>query len=982
MIKKINNKGFSLIEAIVALGVFALLAATVSSTAGLGYLSEKQSGERIIAQNYSTEAIEAVKSIRERGWSELLIGNHGLDKTSGYWEFNGTEDIIGDYTRQISIASVYRDQDGIIVPEVDGNIDNHTKLITVTVSWALSPSTNNELIINTYLTNWESKDWSQTNWSGGDNQSEYLDETKFWEVSEGIDTETVGEVKLATVGAIPSPYALLMHMDGPRYIAADIIDNNSFSDYSGISPDIIWPNWTETGLGSETDSIPGQLGQAAEISFDWWLGLGGIEQTSIPVEGDTTYQIAFYLKGDISYFSFTIKDDENYYLKSDGDWSTWFSTNYVTASEDWTQFNTSFTTRSGVTSIDLSLSGLATSSDQWFAVDEISLSREVVYDDGPFGNHGYKLPDDNDGPNYETGNFADALGFDGAVGIDNGDAVIIPSVDSLNIVSAITLEAWIYPENIGNDDREIVNKWSWTSGDYRSYRLTVTGADKLEFALSSDGGTGNGHEYTVISGSKINVNEWQHVVGTYNGTEMKVYINSNEEGSTSYNGGIFNSGENSDVMIGSIDNNLNNNHRFEGIIDEVSIESIALSETEVFDHFTNSPLTPEAIITWTSPVPEGTFMVDKKVAGMHVIGDYLYLALLDKKRVEIFDLSTSATEPTSLGLIITTGKSEDVFTYGNYIYVMTDNASPGLEIYQYTSTPIDAVFVGDIDLGTAPSGLWIDGDIMYIALQDNEVEVYSLLADPLIPTSLGSFSTASNTTDITIYADYAYVSLDNDIQAMQVFDISLDPSNPSSTDIVGAIEAPIGITSREGYLFLVTGGASRKVLVYDIYEIPANPAAIGDLDIADNGWDMATRGSYLYIGLGGSSKGVQVFDMTFMLAGGAGQSNYEVYGSLESSAFDTTSASGFNFISWSEMLPSAEENVRVQIKTADTLLGLDSAIWSGASGNGTYYDDGIENIIPIISSHNGDRYIKYMVHLYGSGDDTPVMTDININYTP
>ena len=979
-----NNKqaGFSLIEAIVALGVFALLAATVSSTAGIGYLSEKQSGERIIAQAYITEGIEATKSIRNRGWSELIDGSHGLQSSKGYWEFNGTEDALDKYTRQIVISSVYRDENSNIVNIGEGNIDLHTKLVTVTVTWELSPGTDNELVVNNYLTNWQSLDWEQTNWANGDGQTNWSDDASYWIADESIDISTAGEIKLQTVGTLPSPYALLMHMDGPRYMDANNINNNSFEDYSGIDPDVNWSNWSEISFGSGADSVAGIEGQAAEISFDWWLGAGGVEQTSIPVEGDTDYQLSFYVKGDISYAYFIVQDDDNYYLKPDGSFTWWFTTNYVDISDEWSQANINFTTKSGASTIKLTIGGLAIDWGQSFAIDEVSLSREVVYDDGPYGNYGYKLPDDNDGPNYDNGNFSDALEFDGASSVASGDAVIITASDSLDISSAITLEAWIRPNDLDNDYKEIINKWFWSGGDYRSYRLTINPSDKLQFYISSDGRSGNGHEYVVTSTNKIEEKEWTHVVGVYDGSEMRIYINGQEKGSLNYDEGIFQSGDNADVMIGSVNGNLDGDYRFEGKIDEVSIESIALSDTEVYDHYINSPLTPESVILWVSPLPMGVFMADKKVAGMHIAGNYLYLALLDKKRVEVFDLSTNPENPDSLGLIITSNKSEDVSTYGNYIYVMTDAAEPGLEIFEYTSTPTDAQYVSGLNLGDTPSGLWIEGDVLYIAIADDEVEVYSLAVDPANPTSLGNFATTNHATDISIYGDYAYVSLDNTTEALQTFDVSLDPSNPNSTNVSAALEEPVGLTTREGYLFLITGGSSRKVLVYNIADNPSAPTALGDFDIADNGWDIETRGSYIYVGLGGSSKGVQVFDMTFMIAGGAGQSNYEVYGTLESSAFDTTSASGFNFISWSETLPSAEENIRVQIKTSPTFEGLESAAWFGASGSNTYFDSGTEVLIPASNSHNGDRYMKYFIHLYGSGDDTPILSNIKINYTP
>jgi len=614
------------------------------------------------------------------------------------------------------------------------------------------------------------------------------------------------------------------------------------------------------------------------------------------------------------------------------------------------------------------------------AIDNVVLSQEIVYDDSSYENHGLKKPDDDDGPEYEGGNFDQALDFDGAA--SNGDYVRVPASDSLNITGPITLEAWIYPDSLGNYTRSIITKWRWDGGDYRSYGLAVLPNDKLQFMISSDGEGGNGHEYTVDSGTKIEENEWQHVVGVYDNTEMRVYINGEPEGDMNYSNGIFDSGANADVLIGSINNNQNNDYRFNGRIDEVSIETIALSDTQVEDHYNNSPLTPEDVIVWYSPTPIGVFMADKKVAGMHTAGDYMYIALLDKKRVEVFDLSSDPEDPVSLGVFDTTNKSEDVFTYDNYIYVMTNVDSPGLEIYSYDSTPIDVTLESTLNLNDDPSGIWIDGDTMFISLEDNSVQVFDLSIDPENPSSLGDFSTTNTATDIAIYGDYAYVSLNDDIEAVETFDISIDPANPVSTNVASAIEEVVGVTIREDYLFLITSGTSRKVLVYNIGDEPSAPTPLGDLDIFDNGWDLAVRGSYIYVGLGGSTKGVQVFDMTFMLAGGSGDTNFEVYGTLESSAFDTGADSGYNFMSWTETLPAPEDDVKVQIKTAETEGGLVSAPWVGLSGIGTYYTVGNENIIYRTNNHNGDQWMKYLISLYGSGDTSPIVHDIKINYTP
>lgn len=977
-----NNSGFSLIEAVVALGIFSLLAASVAGMAGLTYLSERQGGERTVAQAYAVEGMEAVKAIRARGWSEIRIGQFGLSKGAGYWELSGSEDTFGKYTRQVLIEEANRDVSGEIV-EVGGSLDQHTKKVTVTIDWELSPGSNNQLQLTQYFTNWSSLDFEQTDWSGGDGQVVWSQSNMFWQASEGIDYSTAGEIKLNTAGTLPSPYVLLMHLDGARYNDIGVIDNNSFENFIGTYPNINWTDWDEIRWGTNMDSVQGNgEGLAAKVEFLWPLAIGSLYQGTIPIDGDTTYQLSFYVKGDISYFSFMLRDEDYYYLRSDGSFSWWINTVPVPISGDWSQFSIVFTARGNADYLYLTFDGWTFDGNQHYIVDDVTLSQEIVYDESSYNNNGYKKPDDNDGPDYVIGNFSQALDFDGVGGTSYGDYVLVPNSDSLDITGPITIEAWINPDSLGGGDYyPIVTKWRWSGGDYRSYRLTINPSKKLEFFISSDGQAGSGHTYSVASQNQLSIGEWQQVVGVYDGSEIRVYINGEFENSTSYDQGIFSSGSNADVLIGSIDKNLHDDYRFNGKIDEVSIEMVALGDTEVNEHFLNSPLDPESVIVWTAPVPVSIFMADKKVGGMHIKDNYLFLALLDKKRVEVFDLSTNPANPTSLGIFDTVQKSEDVFSYNNYIYVMTNVAAPGIEVYYYESNPVEASQVATMNLSNQPSGLWIEGTTLFISLTDNSVAVYDLLASPIAPALLGSFSTVQNTSDITIYDDYAYVTLDNTSQALQTFDISIDPANPSSTDIKTALEEPIGITTREGYLFMVTKGATRKVLVYNIGDTPSAPATLGDFDIADNGWDVATRGSYIYVGLGGSSKGVQVFDMTFMLAGGSGQTNYEVYGTLESSAIDSGGFSGYNFISWGETLPSAEENIMVQIKTADLQVNLESAVWAGPLGAGSFYDGGNETIIPAPTGHNGDQWFKYLIHLYGSGDDTPVLNGIKINYS-
>lgn len=972
---------FSMIEIVIALGIFSLFVTGIASSASLTYIAEKQGGENTIVQAYAQEGIEAVRSIGKRGWSELLIGTHGLTKSNNYWELSGANETIGDYQREIIISEVYRDVNNNIVTS-NGTLDQHTKKITVNIRWPVNGDLDHIFTLDTYLTNWSSRDWQQTDWSGGDGQASWSTVNRFMQKEEGVDISTVGEVKLNLAGANPSPYALLLHLDGPRYKDNGKILNSSFEQYSGTVPNINWNDWDEWNLGAQYINTTGQSGTtAAEVFFEW-PGMSNLGQVNIPVTPNSSYQFSFYVKGTVSLLYLSAWDQDSRYLQNNGSMNWGYNLISVPMSETWTQYSITITTSSASNYLTFYLSGVAVGLNKYYAVDNFALADEIVYDSSSYNNNGSRQPLGSI-PSYVSGKFSQAINFDGASGSTSGDYLKIPASDSLNIVGNITLEAWVYPTALGNSiDRPIITKWQWNDGNKRSYRLYINNSRKLVMAISKDGQGGNNHEYSVTSSDAISLSQWTHVIGSYNGTTLKVYINGEEKGSQGCDSAIYNSGNNVPVLIGSIDNNLRDNNRFKGMIDEVSIENIALGETEAYEHYTNSPLTPESVIVWVSPVPVGIFMTDKKVAGMQMYNNDLFVALLEKKNLETFNMNTDPANPTSYGTFSTTQHSEDVVVLNKYIYVITDIANNGVEIYQYTSNPSDAQYIGSLTLADTPRGAFIYNNYLYITLENHSVAVYNLSPNPNAPVYQGSFATIQEPNDIVIHNNYAYVALNNTDQAIQVFDIGANPVNPPQTSIIGAIEAPVGMTARDGYLLAVTGGAARKVLVFNIETDPAIPTALGDMDIIDNGRDIAMRGSYLYVGLGGSLKGIQVFDMTFMLAGGSGESNYQVYGTLESSAFDTGNAAGFNFISWTESLPSAEDDIKVQIKTASTFDGLSIAPWSGPYGPGSFFESGNEAIILPAVGYNGKRYVKYLIHLYGSGDTTPTLQDIKINYTP
>jgi len=98
-----------------------------------------------------------------------------------------------------------------------------------------------------------------------------------------------------------------------------------------------------------------------------------------------------------------------------------------------------------------------------------------------------------------------ALSFDGQT-----DYVNCGTGPSLDLREALTLEAWVRPTGSPPADALIIGK------HYESYALTMYGASGVWFYISSGGNNIK---------SLLELHAWNHVVGTFDGTTMTLYVN-------------------------------------------------------------------------------------------------------------------------------------------------------------------------------------------------------------------------------------------------------------------------------------------------------------------------------------------------------------------------------------------------------------------------------------------------------------------------
>lgn len=189
--------GQSMFEAIISLAIFGIAALTLVASAAGSSSGVFSASYEVEATALADEAMEALHNIRDGAWNEFQYSSSQIATSSGQWVLNGvvSPQTIGDFTRAISFEDICRDSSGAIAVCPAMYTDPHTKYATVAVSWSPRFGITRSITRSAYLTNWDSRDWIQTDWSGGAGQSVWSNAVRF-DSSSNIDFATAGSFLL------------------------------------------------------------------------------------------------------------------------------------------------------------------------------------------------------------------------------------------------------------------------------------------------------------------------------------------------------------------------------------------------------------------------------------------------------------------------------------------------------------------------------------------------------------------------------------------------------------------------------------------------------------------------------------------------------------------------------------------------------------------------------------------------------------------
>ena len=101
-----SEAGFSPIEVLLAATIFGMLVVSLVGVIVFGRASTASAGDRVRASQLAEEGLEAVRNIRDSGFTNIADGTYGLVQSGGVWTLSGSSDTTGIYTRQVTISTV------------------------------------------------------------------------------------------------------------------------------------------------------------------------------------------------------------------------------------------------------------------------------------------------------------------------------------------------------------------------------------------------------------------------------------------------------------------------------------------------------------------------------------------------------------------------------------------------------------------------------------------------------------------------------------------------------------------------------------------------------------------------------------------------------------------------------------------------------------------------------------------------------------
>jgi glucose/arabinose dehydrogenase/PKD repeat protein len=330
-------------------------------------------------------------------------------------------------------------------------------------------------------------------------------------------------------------------------------------------------------------------------------------------------------------------------------------------------------------------------------------SGTTATDVSPFKNNGTI-----NGPVSTTsGKFGRALSFDGT-----NDRVDVPDAASLDLTNGMTLEAWVKPT---------------TNSGWRTAILKERGTNDLVYALYGSNGAKpqveayTGTENSAAATSATPLGAWSHLAATYDGTNLRFYVNGALVTTKATSGSMPNTAN--PLRIGG---NAIWGEYFSGLIDEVRVYNRALSASEI-------DLDMKSAVVGSNPPPADTAppSAPGNLKAVGAIGKVSLSWEASKDNVgvtgyEVYRSTTSGFTPSAANRIATPSSNSytDNVAPGTYYYrVKATDAAPNLSNASNEAVGASLADAPPSATLTAPSGGTVSGTVVLKAAATDDVGV-------------------------------------------------------------------------------------------------------------------------------------------------------------------------------------------------------------------------------------------------------------------
>lgn len=942
-----SQNGQSLVEVVLVTFLFGVLGTGLLATLLSSSFVSSRGVEYSLGSGYIQEAIEAVRSIRNRDWSELTSGTHGLTTAAGYYDFAGTSDALdgGRFTRTITIEDAYRTGGLTGDLAVSGTLDAATKKVTVNVTWEVPAGLTKNIDAVFYVTNWDQESWVQTL------TSEF--ETGV-ENSSDIQTASNGEVVLRAHNSdweeIERLYNLNLSGGGDRFVtfadpdgdylvvlgADDGGDNLHVYDLSDVSentPSLI--DSTEIENANDIAVEEGYVFVAAHES-----GPGGeLVILSLP---SLTMVAIINLPGEEAANGVDVLNDTLVIVRQQDN-----------AEDEIIFYNVdnpaSPVLLGGADTDDYSLTDVAYTGSYAYAT-----SNDASHELTVFRQSDYSVIDTINLSGNSGAGAVDLFGSNVYVGLNNNTAgselFAINASDPTNLSITSTIEVGVSVERIQVD----------TNGQYAAAATRLDGKNFFVIDLSTftethsgdlDGGSQaesgslfGGHGYLGSTSSSEDVAVFRVSPGGWSDAEL----------------------------VSSAD--LSGNH------DESAIwisGNYAYQATE--NNGVNHDFFIYDISTPASPTYLGSIDTNSDVSDLVVSGNYVYLATKDNSREVIVIDTTTKTSPQIVGTYNAAGSRDGVSITlsGTTLYLgREDGSDPDFYVLSL-SNPAAPAFVGSTNYGGDLERMVVSSSYVYSATETDteELAVFDV-SNPALPSKVAGLNLSDDEDGQAIAVSGSLLAIgraDGGGAEVAIIDIS----TPSSPQLLGSIDNldEVNGVAFDGISFLhiagdTSGGQYER---WDITD-PALPTfdALFDLGGGNDGEGIFFNGVYVFIASEANNAELNI------IGPGSPPTGYAREGNFTSQAFDAGTNASWDSLEWTS---SGTGVITFRVRTADTQANLATARWVGPDGTSeSVFNTWGQGIVEDPSA-TGRRWFQWKAYLTGNGSSTPLLEDVTVRYS-